>query len=86
MTFRGKELDVEDTGPLVVRTYDLPEMPWERIAGWLEQVAISVLRLDTRLEASGLAAGWQSRCNLTEAVRALILDGQMVDVGRCHVT
>ena len=47
----------------------------------LEQVAIAVLRFDARLEASGLAAGWQSRCDMTEAVRALILDGQLVDVG-----
>jgi hypothetical protein len=39
------------------------------------------MRLDARLEASGLSAGWQSRCDLTEAVRALILDGQLVDVG-----
>ncbi len=36
---------------------------------------------DARLEASGLAAGWQSRCDMTEAVRALLLDGQLVDVG-----
>jgi hypothetical protein len=28
-----------------------------------------------------LAAGWQSRCDMTEAVRALILDGHLVDVG-----
>ena len=28
-----------------------------------------------------MAAGWQSRCDMTEAVRALILDGHLVDVG-----
>jgi hypothetical protein len=33
------------------------------------------------LEASGLGAGWQSRCDMTEAVRALLLDGHLVDVG-----
>jgi hypothetical protein len=81
MAFGSRELDFDDAGPLAVPTYDLPELPWEKIAGRLEQVAISILRLDARLQASGLAAGWQSRCDLTEAVRALILDGQLVDVG-----
>jgi hypothetical protein len=65
----------------VAWTYDLPDLPWEKVAGRLEQVAIAVLRLDARLAASGLSAGWQSRGDLTEAVRALILDGQLVDVG-----
>ncbi|WP_052002783.1 RHE_PE00001 family protein [Microvirga sp. BSC39] len=60
---------------------DLPELPWEKIAGRLEQITIAVLRFDARLEASGLAAGWQSRCDMTEAVRALMLDGHLVDVG-----
>jgi hypothetical protein len=59
----------------------LPDLPWESIAGRLEQIAIAVLRFDARLEASGLAAGWQSRCDMTEAVRALILDGHLIDVG-----
>ncbi|WP_338105263.1 RHE_PE00001 family protein [Microvirga tunisiensis] len=59
----------------------LPDLPWESIAGRLEQITIAVLRFDARLEASGLAAGWQSRCDMTEAVRALILDGHLVDVG-----
>nr|WP_281400063.1 RHE_PE00001 family protein [Microvirga zambiensis] len=63
------------------RTYDLPELPWENIAGRLESITIATLRFDARLEASGLAAGWQSRCDMTEAVRALILDGHLVDVG-----
>jgi hypothetical protein len=75
---RGLEFDAE---PLAPKTYDLPDLPWEKIAGRLEQVAIAVLRLDARLEGSGLSAGWQSRGDLTEAVRALILDGQLVDVG-----
>jgi hypothetical protein len=65
----------------VPRTYALPELPWEHIAGRLEQLTISILRFDARLEASGLGAGWQSRCDMTEAVRALLLDGQLVDVG-----
>jgi Protein of unknown function (DUF1612)/HTH DNA binding domain len=59
----------------------LPDLPWESIAGSLEQITIAILRFDARLEASGLAAGWQSRCDMTEAVRALILDGHLVDVG-----
>jgi hypothetical protein len=63
------------------KSYDLPEIPWEKIVGRLEQVAIEIMRFDARLEASGLAAGWQSRCDMTEAVRALILDGHLVDIG-----
>jgi hypothetical protein len=59
----------------------LPDLPWESIAGQLEQITIAILRFDARLEGSGLAAGWQSRCDMTEAVRALILDGHLVDVG-----
>jgi hypothetical protein len=62
-------------------SYDLPEIPWETIAGRLEHVAIAVMKLDARLDASGLSAGWQSRCDMTEAVRALILDGHLVDIG-----
>jgi hypothetical protein len=42
---------------------------------------ITILRFDARLEALGLSAGWQSRCDMTEAVRALMLDGHLVDVG-----
>ena len=81
MAFEDRELDFDDPAPLVPKTYDLPDLPWERVAGRLEQVAIRILRLDARLEASGLSAGWQSRCDMTEAVRALILDGHLVDVG-----
>jgi hypothetical protein len=55
----------------VVRIFDLPDLPWEKIAGRLEQVAIHTLRRDARLEASGLSAGWQSRCNMTEAILSL---------------
>jgi hypothetical protein len=58
-----------------------PDLPWEAIAGRLEAITIAILRFDARLEASGLAAGWQSRCDMTEAVRAIILDGHLVDVG-----
>jgi hypothetical protein len=39
------------------------------------------MRLNARLEASGLSSNWQSRSDLTEAVRAMILDGHLVDVG-----
>jgi hypothetical protein len=34
----------------VPRTYALPELPWEAIAGRLEQITISILRFD---------AGWK---------------------------
>jgi hypothetical protein len=81
VTFGGRALDFDDSAPLVSKTYDLPDLPWERIAGRLEQVAVRILRLDARLEASALSAGWQSRCDMTEAFRALILDGHLVDVG-----
>jgi len=82
MTWRGgRSVAFGDVDLLVQRAYDLPDLPWERIVGRLEQITIGTMRLDARLEASGLAAGWQSRCDMTEAVRALILDGQLVDVG-----
>ncbi len=70
-----------DDEPLVPRTYELPELPWEHIAGRLESITVAILRFDARLESSGLPAGWQSRCDMTEAVRALLLDGHLVDVG-----
>lgn len=59
----------------------VPELPWEKVVGRLEQLTIALLRFDARVEASGLSAGWQSRCDMTEAVRALLLDGHLVDVG-----
>jgi len=80
VAFGSRAGDV-DADRLVPRSYDLPVLPWERIAGRFEQVAIGVMRFEARLEASGLAAGWQSRCDLTEAARALLLDGQLVDLG-----
>jgi hypothetical protein len=60
--------------------YDIPAVAWDGLTGRLERVAIDVVRLDARLEASGLGPGWQSRCDLTEAVKALILDGELVDL------
>jgi hypothetical protein len=81
VAFGGRGGDSDDEPFLVPRTYTLPELPWEAIAGHLEQITISILRFDARLQASGLAAGWQSRCDMTEAVRALLLDGSLVDVG-----
>ncbi|HEU6442772.1 MAG TPA: RHE_PE00001 family protein [Microvirga sp.] len=75
---RGGEFDDER---LSLRTYDLPVLPWEKIAGQLEELSIAILRFDARVEASGLSDGWQSRCDMTEAVRAIILDGHLVDVG-----
>jgi len=81
VAFGSRAGEYDDEERLIPRTYDLPDLPWETIVGRLEQITIAVLRFDARLEASGLAAGWQSRCDMTEAVRALILDGHLVDVG-----
>lgn len=81
VTFGGRATDIDDEPFLVPRRYDLPELPWESIAGRLEQVTISILRFDARLDTSGLATGWQSRCDMTEAIRILLLDGHLVDVG-----
>ena len=63
------------------KRFELPEIPWEKIVGRLEKIALEIKSFDARLEASGLAAGWQSRCDMNEAVRALILDGYLVDIG-----
>ncbi|MGF9764992.1 RHE_PE00001 family protein [Microvirga sp. 0TCS3.31] len=63
------------------KSYDLPEIPWEKIVGRLEKVALEIKSFDARLEASELAAGWQSRCDMNEAVRSLLLDGHLVDIG-----
>jgi hypothetical protein len=81
VAFEGRGLDFDRWEPLTPTTYDLLDLPWEKIAGRLEHIAIAVMRLDARLEASGVSAGWQCRCDMTEAVRALILDGHLVDVG-----
>ena len=67
----------EETG----KVFPLPEIPWEKIVGRLEKIALEIKSFDARLEASGLAAGWQSRCDMNEAVRALLLDGHLVDIG-----
>jgi hypothetical protein len=80
VAFEGRAGEYDEDG-LTLRSYDLPELPWQAIAGHLEPITIAVLRFDARLEASGLSAGWQSRCDMNEAVRALILDGHLVDVG-----
>ena len=53
LRFREQGRGLDDEG-LVPRTYALPELPWEIIAGRLEPVTISILRFDARLEASGL--------------------------------
>jgi hypothetical protein len=65
---------------LVPRTYDLPELLPETIAGQLETIAIGILRFDARLDASGLAVDYQSRGDMIEAVRALVLEGHLVEV------
>jgi hypothetical protein len=81
VAFASRGGDFDDDERLAPRSYDLPELPWETIAGRLEPITIAILHFDARLEASGLSAGWQSRCDMTEAVRALLLDGHLVDVG-----
>jgi hypothetical protein len=63
------------------KSFSLPEIPWEKIVGRLEKVALEIKSFDARLEASGLSTGWQSRCDMNEAVRALILDGHLIDIG-----
>jgi hypothetical protein len=75
----GGEFDDEER--LIPCTYALPELPWEQIARRLEPITIAILRFDARLETSSLSSGWQSGCDMTEAVRALILDGRLVDFG-----
>jgi hypothetical protein len=39
-------LSFDDEPFLASRTYDLPELPWEIIAGRLEPITISTLRFD----------------------------------------
>jgi hypothetical protein len=51
VAFRSTTLDFENAEPLAPGIIDLPELPWERIAGRLEQVALAITRLDARLEA-----------------------------------
>jgi hypothetical protein len=80
MGFGTGDLYDEDDGSLAPKIYDLPELPWS-IAGRLERTSIAVTQLDAKLAASGLSAGWQSRCDMIEATRALILDGHFVDLG-----
>jgi hypothetical protein len=63
------------------KSYELPEIPWEKIVGRLERIALAVKDFDAHLEASGLSAGWQSRCDMNEAARSLLLDGHLVDIG-----
>ena len=69
-----------DWDPPTPTDYTLQDLSWS-LAGQLEQVAIAVMGFDAKLIASGLGAGWQSRCDMTEATRALILDGHFVDIG-----
>lgn len=78
--FEGSGHDEAHFAPLAPKIYELPELPWS-LAGRLERTSVAVMHLDARLAASGLATGWQSRCDMIEATRALILDGHLVDVG-----
>jgi hypothetical protein len=55
--FGSRAGDFDDEPFLEPRTFALPELPWESIAGRLEQVAIGIMRFDARLQASDLAAG-----------------------------
>src|SRR3954471_5103148 len=74
-------LTSKNIGSALSNSHQLPDLPWESIGGRLEKVTMAVMRLDARLDSSGLSAGWQSRCDMTEAVRSLILDGHFVDIG-----
>ena len=53
MSFGSGGGDYDDYPFLTPRTYDLPELPWEIIAGRLEAITISIVRFDARLETSG---------------------------------
>ena len=46
MAFGRRAGEFDDEEPLVPRTYALPELPWEIIAGRLEPITISILRFD----------------------------------------
>lgn len=81
MTFESRIEEFDDAERMAPRSCELPDLPWQTLAGRLEVITIAVLKFEARLEASGLTAGWQSRCDMSEAVRALILDGHMLDVG-----
>ncbi|MCB8823209.1 RHE_PE00001 family protein [Microvirga rosea] len=70
--------DQSDRAPLPV---ELPDLPWGSIAGPMERLLLDICHFDAKLAASGLADGWQSRCDMNDAVRALLLDGQLVDIG-----
>jgi hypothetical protein len=37
------------------KSYELPEIPWEKIVGRLERIALAVKDFDAHLEASGLS-------------------------------
>src|SRR5690349_18953075 len=61
-------------------TYVLPNLPLG-LAGRLERTTVIIMGFEARLAASGLSSGWQSRCDMIEATRALILDGHFVYIG-----
>src|SRR5919107_5351781 len=79
MAFATSPLHDDGPQPLTPRSYDLPKLPWS-IAGRLERTTVAVMQLDAKLVSSDLSAGWQSRCDMVEATRALILDGHFVDI------
>lgn len=53
---------------------------WARYARRADDLAIEACRLSARLSASGLAEGWQNRCDINEAVMAIQMDGALVDL------
>lgn len=51
-----------------------------RFARRADDLTVEACRLDARLSASGLADGWQNRCDINEAVMAIQMDGALVDL------
>lgn len=62
-------------------TYDLPApLPWAALAGPLAAAEDALARLDERLAASPLRAGWRARTDIAEARAAAALDGALVEL------
>lgn len=59
--------------------YALPDpMPWKALAGSLSKAEDALARLDERLRASPVRAGWIARTHFSESCAALWLGGELV--------
>lgn len=45
-----------------------------------DDLTIQIGRFDAKLNSSGLGDGWQNRCDFNEAIKALLMDGALVDL------